>query len=336
MKGSSNKTIFVTGSAGFIGSQLVLSILKHDPSARVIGLDNFNSYYDVALKEARNSRINDSRYTLIRGDLTDKSLLNTVFDRYHPAVVINLAAQAGVRYSIDHPDSYIESNIIGFFNVLEMCRKYPVSHLVFASSSSVYGDSTVFPFAEDTNTDKPVSLYAATKKSGEVIAYSYSKLYKIPCTGLRFFTVYGPFGRPDMAYFKFAEKLVNGEPIELFNYGNCKRDFTYIDDIVDGIMRVMANPPEGEVPFDIFNIGKGRPDDLKDFVAILIEELRNQNLLSGDASGQIKYLPMQKGDVVETYADTQKLYVKTGYKPNTDLRTGIKAFCEWYSSYRKD
>ena len=330
-----NRTILVTGSAGFIGSSLVLTLLEREPTVMIVGIDNFNDYYDVSLKEARNARINSDRYISLKGDITDKKFIDNVFNEYTPSVVVNLAAQAGVRYSIEHPDTYIESNIIGFYNILEACRKKQVEHFVFASSSSVYGDEDVYPFSEDSNTDRPVSLYAATKKSNEVLAYSYARLYGIPTTGLRFFTVYGPYGRPDMAYFSFSEKLRKGEKITLFNYGDCLRDFTYIDDIVEGIIKIITKDPESTVPYEIYNIGKGKPDSLNEFANILIEELKCQGLIDQMVSREdlIELAPMQIGDVRVTFADTAKLYKCTGYSPATDLRTGLHAFCAWYKEY---
>ena len=335
------KKILVTGSAGFIGYYLVKRLLEN-PENVVIGLDNMNDYYDVSLKEARLKDTNTSnhQYNFIRGDLADRSLINSIFERYKPDIVVNLAAQAGVRYSITNPDAYINSNIIGFYNILEACRHYPVEHLVYASSSSVYGGNKKVPFSTDDKVDNPVSLYAATKKSNELLAHAYSKLYNIPTTGLRFFTVYGPMGRPDMAYFGFTNKLIKGETIEIFNYGNCKRDFTYIDDIVEGIIRVMNKAPEkknGEdglplPPYKIYNIGNNNPENLLDFVQILSEELVRAKVLPSDFDFEAhkKLVPMQAGDVPITYADTSALERDFGFKPHTSLREGLRKFAEWY------
>ena len=336
--------ILVTGSAGFIGSFLVKRLLEN-PENVVIGLDNMNDYYDVSLKEERLKQINlaNCHFSFIRGDLADRALINSVFERYHPEIVINLAAQAGVRYSITNPDAYINSNIIGFYNILEACRHHPVEHLVYASSSSVYGGNKKVPFSTDDKVDNPVSLYAATKKSNELLAHAYSKLYNIPTTGLRFFTVYGPFGRPDMAYFGFTNKLIKGETIEIFNYGNCKRDFTYVDDIVEGIIRVMNKAPEKKTgedglplpPYRIYNIGNNNPENLLDFVQILSEELVRAKVLPEDYDFEAhkKLVPMQPGDVPITYADTSDLERDFGYKPKTSLREGLRKFAEWYYEY---
>ena len=337
------KTILVTGSSGFIGSNLCKRLLE-DKDNKVIGLDNMNDYYDVSLKEYRlNELIKHDNFTFIKGNLADKELINKVFEEYKPSIVVNLAAQAGVRYSIDHPDTYIESNIIGFYNILEACRYNPVEHLVYASSSSVYGGNKKIPFSTDDKVDNPVSLYAATKKSNELLAHAYSKLYNIPSTGLRFFTVYGPAGRPDMAYFGFTNKLINGETIKIFNYGNCKRDFTYVDDIVEGIIRVMNKAPEkknGEdglplPPYKVYNIGNSNPENLLDFVQILCEELVRAGVLPKDYDFEShkELVPMQPGDVPVTYADTSALEKDFGFKPNTSLREGLRKFSEWYKDY---
>ena len=336
--------ILVTGSAGFIGSFLVKRLLEN-PENVVIGLDNMNDYYDVSLKEERlrQTNLTNDLYTFIRGDLADKELIESIFERYHPEIVMNLAAQAGVRYSITNPDAYINSNIIGFYNILEACRHHPVEHLVYASSSSVYGGNKKVPFSTDDKVDNPVSLYAATKKSNELLAHAYSKLYNIPTTGLRFFTVYGPMGRPDMAYFGFTNKLIKGETIEIFNYGNCKRDFTYVDDIVEGIIRVMNKAPEKKTgedglplpPYKIYNIGNNNPENLLDFVQILSEELVRAKVLPKDYDFEAhkKLVPMQAGDVPVTYADTSDLERDFGYKPKTSLREGLRRFAEWYYEY---
>ena len=337
------KTIFVTGSSGFIGSNLVKRLLEETDS-KIIGLDNMNDYYDVSLKEYRLDNLSKyDNYTFIKGNLADKKLINKIFEEYKPNIVVNLAAQAGVRYSIDHPDTYIESNIIGFYNILEACRNNPVEHLVYASSSSVYGGNTKVPFSTDDKVDNPVSLYAATKKSNELLAHAYSKLYNIPSTGLRFFTVYGPAGRPDMAYFGFTNKLINGEKIKIFNYGNCKRDFTYVDDIVEGIIRVMKKAPEkknGEdglpiPPYKVYNIGNGKPENLLDFVNILQEELVSAEVLPEDYDFEShkELVPMQPGDVPITYADTTELEKDFDYKPSTTLREGLRKFAKWYKEY---
>ena len=339
------KTIFVTGSSGFIGSNLCKRLLN-DKKLKIIGLDNMNDYYDVKLKEYRLKELSKFKnFIFIKGNLADKMLINKVFEDYKPDIVVNLAAQAGVRYSITNPDAYIESNIIGFYNILEACRHNPVEHLVYASSSSVYGGNTKVPFSTDDKVDNPVSLYAATKKSNELLAHSYSKLYDIPSTGLRFFTVYGPAGRPDMAYFGFTNKLINGETIKIFNYGNCKRDFTYVDDIVEGIIRVMNKAPKKKTgedglpvpPYKVYNIGNSNPENLLDFVQILQEELVRAEVLPKDYDFERhkELVPMQPGDVPVTYADTTPLEDDFGFKPNTSLRDGLRKFAEWYKEYYK-
>lgn len=336
--------ILVTGAAGFIGAFLCKRLLETTDD-EIIGLDNLNDYYDVSLKEARLEVLKPyDKFSYIKGDISDKEFIDKLFDEYQFDVVVNLAAQAGVRYSINHPDVYIQSNIIGFYNVLEACRHHPVKHLVYASSSSVYGGNQKVPFSTDDKVDNPVSLYAATKKSNELLAHAYSKLYNIPTTGLRFFTVYGPMGRPDMAYFSFTNKLIKGQTIEIFNYGNCKRDFTYVDDIVDGIIKVMNKAPEkkdGEdglpiPPYKIYNIGNNNPENLLDFVQILSEELVRAGVLPKDFDFEShkKLVPMQKGDVPITYADTSDLEKDFGYKPSTSLREGLRRFAEWYHSYK--
>lgn len=308
-----NKTVFITGASGFIGSNLAKRILTTEPDTKVIGLDNMNDYYDVRIKKVRLAELQKfENYTFIKGNLADKALINSIFEQYHPDIVVNLGAQAGVRYSITNPDAYIESNMLGFYNILEACRHYPVEHLVYASSSSVYGSNKKVPYSTDDKVDNPVSLYAATKKSNELMAHAYSKLYNIPSTGLRFFTVYGPAGRPDMAYFGFTNKLVNGETIKIFNYGNCKRDFTYVDDIVEGVVRVMKKPPEkknGEdglpiPPYAVYNIGNSNPENLLDFVQILSEELVRAGVLPADYDFEAhkELVPMQPGDVPVTFA----------------------------------
>ena len=337
-------TIFITGASGFIGSNLAKRILTTEPDTKVIGLDNMNDYYDVHIKEARLAELQKfENYTFIKGNLADKAFINSIFEQYHPDIVVNLGAQAGVRYSITNPDAYIESNMIGFYNILEACRHYPVEHLVYASSSSVYGSNKKVPYSTDDKVDNPVSLYAATKKSNELMAHAYSKLYNIPSTGLRFFTVYGPAGRPDMAYFGFTNKLVNGETIKIFNYGNCKRDFTYVDDIVEGVVRVMKRPPEkknGEdglpiPPYAIYNIGNSSPENLLDFVQILSEELVRAGVLPADYDFEAhkELVPMQPGDVPVTYADTSALERDFGFKPHTPLREGLRKFAEWYKEF---
>lgn len=339
-----NKTILVTGSSGFIGSFLCKRLLNEVDGIRVIGLDNMNDYYDVRIKEYRLNELSSfDNYTFIKGDLSDKSLINKIFEDYKPNVVVNLAAQAGVRYSITNPDAYISSNLIGFYNILEACRNYPVEHLVYASSSSVYGSNKKVPYSTDDKVDNPVSLYAATKKSNELMAHAYSKLYNIPSTGLRFFTVYGPAGRPDMAYFGFTNKLINGETIKIFNYGNCKRDFTYVDDIVEGVIRVIKGAPEkknGEdglpiPPYAVYNIGNSSPENLLDFVNILQEELVKAEVLPKDYDFEShkELVPMQAGDVAVTYADTTPLERDFGFKPNTSLRDGLRKFAKWYKEF---
>lgn len=338
------KTVFITGASGFIGSNLANRILTTEPNTQVVCLDNMNNYYDVHIKEARLAELQKfENYTFIKGNLADKALINEIFEKYCPNIVVNLGAQAGVRYSITNPDAYIESNMIGFYNILEACRHYPVQHLVYASSSSVYGSNKKVPYSTDDKVDNPVSLYAATKKSNELMAHAYAKLYNIPSTGLRFFTVYGPAGRPDMAYFGFTNKLVNGETIKIFNYGNCKRDFTYIDDIVEGVVRVMKKPPEkknGEdglpiPPYAVYNIGNSNPENLLDFVQILSEELVRAGVLPADYDfdAHKELVPMQPGDVPVTYADTTALERDFGFKPHTPLREGLRKFAEWYKEF---
>ncbi len=351
-----NKTILVTGAAGFIGSNLVLRLLKDVECVTIIGIDNMNDYYDVSIKERRLSEIKkeaekhpDSSDTFIKGDIADKASIDSIFGTYHPDIVVNLAAQAGVRYSITNPDAYINSNLIGFYNILEACRhsydggKTGVQHLVYASSSSVYGSNKKVPYSTDDKVDNPVSLYAATKKSNELLAHAYSKLYNIPSTGLRFFTVYGPAGRPDMAYFGFTDKLLRGETIQIFNYGNCMRDFTYVDDIVEGVKRVMAGAPEKKTgedglpvpPYAVYNIGNQNPENLLDFVTILQEELIRAGVLPEDYDFDThkELVPMQPGDVPVTYADCEPLLRDYGFKPSTDLRTGLRKFAEWYKEF---
>ncbi|MBR6187137.1 MAG: NAD-dependent epimerase/dehydratase family protein [Clostridia bacterium] len=343
------KTILVTGSPGFIGANLVLRLLKEMTSGTVVSLDNMNDYYDPKLKEYRLSLIEDAAKTsgvghvFIKGSIADQALIDRVFDEYKPAVAVNLAAQAGVRYSIDHPDVYIESNLIGFYNILEACRHHPVEHLVYASSSSVYGGNKKVPFSTDDKVDNPVSLYAATKKSNELLAHSYAKLYDIPCTGLRFFTVYGPAGRPDMFYFSATQKLVKGETISIFNYGNCKRDFTYVDDIVEGVLRVMQGAPEKKTgedglplpPYAVYNIGGGTPENLLDYISTLQEELVRAKVLPPDYDFEKhrKLVGMQPGDVPVTYADSRALEEDYGFRPTIGIREGLRAFAAWYKEY---
>lgn len=352
MNNLKNKAILVTGSAGFIGSNLVKELLRTNEEISIIGFDSVNDYYDVSIKEYRLAEIEKlaeskpkCKYMFIKGNLADKALIEKIFTENKIDIVVNLAAQAGVRYSITNPDAYIESNIIGFYNILEACRNHPVEHLVYASSSSVYGGNKKVPFSTDDKVDNPVSLYAATKKSNELMAHAYSKLYNIPSTGLRFFTVYGPAGRPDMAYFGFTNKLVNNETIKIFNYGNCKRDFTYVDDIVEGVKRVMMSPPEkknGEdglpvPPYKIYNIGNNNPENLLDFVQILSEELIRAGVLPQDYDfdAHKELVPMQPGDVPVTYADTSALETDFGFKPSTSLREGLRKFAEWYKNFYK-
>ena len=342
------KTILVTGSAGFIGSNLVKRLFKDLNNTTVIGIDNMNDYYDVRLKEYRIDELaslvpEGINYTFVKGDIADKTTIDGIFEQYNPAVVVNLAAQAGVRYSITNPDAYIQSNLIGFYNILEACRHWPVEHLVYASSSSVYGGNKKVPFSTDDRVDNPVSLYAATKKSNELMAHCYSKLYAIPSTGLRFFTVYGPAGRPDMAYFGFTNKLRKGETIEIFNFGNCKRDFTFVDDIVEGISRIMRHAPErqnGEdglplAPYAVYNIGNSQPENLLDFVDILQQELIRAGVLPEDYDFEAhkRLVPMQAGDVPVTFADTSALERDFGFRPHTPLREGLRRFAEWYKAF---
>jgi nucleoside-diphosphate-sugar epimerase len=338
------KTILVTGAAGFIGSYLAERLLREYANTTVIGIDSITDYYDVTLKHQRLERLNayGERFVFVHDSIANKDAVDEIFSKYHPAVVVNLAAQAGVRYSITNPDAYIESNLIGFYNILEACRHNEVEHLVYASSSSVYGSNKKIPYSTDDKVDNPVSLYAATKKSNELMAHAYSKLYNIPSTGLRFFTVYGPAGRPDMAYFGFTNKLVNGETIKIFNYGNCKRDFTYVDDIVEGVLRVMQHAPEKrngedglpEPPYKVYNIGNNSPENLLDFVTILQEELIRAGVLPADYDFEAhkELVPMQPGDVPVTYADTTPLEQDFGFKPSTPLRTGLRRFAEWYTN----
>lgn len=353
-----NKTVLVTGSAGFIGSNLVLELLKTQSPIKIVGIDNMNDYYDVSIKEWRLTEIEkeaakhpESSYNFIRGDIADRDAIDDIFNTYHPDVVVNLAAQAGVRYSITNPDAYVNSNLIGFYNILEACRhSYDngakgVEHLVYASSSSVYGSNKKVPYSTDDKVDNPVSLYAATKKSNELLAHAYSKLYNIPSTGLRFFTVYGPAGRPDMAYFGFTNKLLKGQTIQIFNYGNCKRDFTYVDDIVEGVKRVMTCAPERKVgedglpvpPYAVYNIGNQNPENLLDFVTILQEELIRAQVLPADYDFEAhkELVPMQPGDVPVTYADCEPLLRDYGFKPSTSLREGLRRFAEWYKEFYK-
>lgn len=339
-----SRPILITGAAGFIGANLSKRLLQDFPDAQVIGLDNVNDYYDVRLKEYRLSELTTyPNFTFIKGNLADKARIDRIFEQYQPQIVVNLAAQAGVRYSITNPDAYIEANLIGFYNILEACRHHPVEHLVYASSSSVYGSNKKVPYSTEDKVDNPVSLYAATKKSNELMAHAYAKLYNIPCTGLRFFTVYGPAGRPDMAYFGFTNKLRQGETIQIFNYGNCKRDFTYIDDIVEGIVRVMQHAPEKVIgadglpipPYALYNIGNNQPENLLDFVQILSEELVRAGVLPEDYDFEAhkQLVPMQPGDVPVTYADTSALERDFGFKPSTPLREGLRRFAEWYKAF---
>ncbi len=345
-----NKCIFITGVAGFIGSNLAKQLLIKKNNIQIVGLDNMNDYYDIRLKESRLSELVEYKnFFFVKGNLADKTIVNKIFEQYRPQIVVNLAAQAGVRYSITNPDAYIEANLIGFSNILEACRHSydkgatPVEHLVYASSSSVYGSNKKVPYSTEDKVDNPVSLYAATKKSNELMAHAYSKLYNIPSTGLRFFTVYGPAGRPDMAYFGFTNKLLKGETIQIFNYGNCKRDFTYVDDIVEGIVRVMQGAPKRETgedglpisPYAVYNIGNQNPENLLDFVQILQEELIRAGVLPEDYNFEAhkKLVPMQPGDVPVTYADTSALEQDYGYKPATSLRQGLRKFAEWYKQF---
>ena len=347
-----NKTVLVTGAAGFIGANLVKELLRTQTAIKLIGVDNVNDYYDVSIKEYRLKEIeklaseySENTWEFLRGNIADKYFIEDIFKKYKPAVVVNLAAQAGVRYSITNPDAYIEANIIGFYNILEACRNYPVEHLVYASSSSVYGSNKKVPYSIEDKVDNPVSLYAATKKSNELRAHAYSKLYNLPSTGLRFFTVYGPAGRPDMAYFGFTNKLIKGDKIQIFNYGNCKRDFTYVDDIVEGVKRVMQCAPEkknGEdglplPPYRVYNIGNNNPENLLDFVDILQQELINAEVLPKDYdfSAHKELVPMQAGDVPVTFADTTALEKDFGFKPSTSLREGLKKFARWYKEFYK-
>ncbi|MBM6686829.1 GDP-mannose 4,6-dehydratase [Faecalicatena contorta] len=354
-----DKTILVTGAAGFIGSNLVLELLRTASPVRIIGIDNMNDYYDVSIKEYRLEQIRsmasshpESTWTFIKGSISDRELVGKVFEEHRPSIVVNLAAQAGVRYSITNPDAYIESNLIGFYNILEACRhsydsgETGVEHLVYASSSSVYGSNKKIPYSTEDKVDNPVSLYAATKKSNELMAHAYAKLYNIPSTGLRFFTVYGPAGRPDMAYFSFTNKLLAGKTIQIFNYGNCKRDFTYVDDIVEGVKRVMQSPPEKKTgedglpvpPYAIYNIGNNQPENLLDFVDILQQELIRAGVLPKDYDFEAhkKLVPMQPGDVPVTYADTSALERDFGFKPSMPLREGLRKFAEWYREFYMD
>ena len=341
------KDILLTGVAGFIGANLAKRLLNEFPTLRVIGIDSITDYYDVSLKYERLKELETfgERFIFVKASIADRAAVDNLFETYHPQVVVNLAAQAGVRYSITNPDAYIESNLIGFYNILEACRHFGVEHLVYASSSSVYGSNKKVPYSTDDKVDNPVSLYAATKKSNELLAHSYSKLYNIPSTGLRFFTVYGPCGRPDMAYFGFTNKLVKGEKIQIFNYGNCKRDFTFVDDIVEGVVRVMQHTPEKQLgedglpvpPYKVYNIGNSSPENLLDFVTILQEELIRAGVLPKDYDFEAhkELVPMQPGDVPVTYADTTPLEEDFGFKPATSLREGLRRFAEWYVKYYK-
>ena len=340
------KAVLVTGAAGFIGSNLARRLLEEVRDIKVVGIDNMNDYYDVRIKEERLAGLNrHENFKIIKGDISDRQTIDGLFAEYRPTVVVNLAAQAGVRYSITNPDAYVSSNLIGFYNILEACRHHEVEHLVYASSSSVYGSNKKVPYSTEDKVDNPVSLYAATKKSNELMAHAYSKLYNIPSTGLRFFTVYGPAGRPDMAYFGFTDKLVRGETIKIFNYGNCKRDFTYVDDIVEGVIRVMRHAPkkrDGEdglpvPPYKVYNIGNNNPENLLDFVSILQEELVRAGVLPEDYDFEAhkELVPMQPGDVPVTYADTTPLEEDFGFKPSTSLRDGLRRFAEWYVEYKE-
>ena len=344
------KTILVTGAAGFIGSNLVKRLMNDVEGATIVGIDNMNDYYDVSLKEHRLEQIDamvpaGTTWQFVRGDIADKPAIDTLFEQYRPQVVVNLAAQAGVRYSITTPEAYIQSNLIGFYNILEACRNHPVEHFVYASSSSVYGTNKKVPYSTDDKVDNPVSLYAATKKSNELMAHAYSKLYNIPSTGLRFFTVYGPAGRPDMAYFGFTNKLRRGETIQIFNYGNCMRDFTYVDDIVEGVVRIMQGAPDKQLgedglplpPYAVYNIGNNQPENLLNFVDILQQELIRAGVLPTDYDFEAhkELVPMQPGDVPTTYADTSALERDYGFKPSTSLRDGLRAFAEWYAEFYK-
>ena len=345
-----DKTILVTGAAGFIGSNLVLKLLETQSPVNIVGVDNLNDYYDVSIKDWRLAQIEESAakhpksgWSFLKGDIADKNTIDGLFTKFHPDIVVNLAAQAGVRYSITNPDAYIQSNLIGFYNILEACRHNPVAHLIYASSSSVYGTNKKVPYSTEDKVDNPVSLYAATKKSNELMAHAYSKLYNIPSTGLRFFTVYGPAGRPDMAYFGFTNKLLKGETIQIFNYGNCKRDFTYIDDIVEGVIRVMQGAPEKQTgedglpipPYAVYNIGNQNPENLLDFVDILQQELIAAGVLPADYDFEAhkELVPMQPGDVPVTYADTSALERDFGFKPATPLREGLRNFARWYKAF---
>ena len=345
-----DKTILVTGAAGFIGSNLVLKLLETQSPVNIVGVDNLNDYYDVSIKDWRLAQIEESAakhpesgWSFLKGNIADKNTIDGLFTKFHPDIVVNLAAQAGVRYSITNPDAYIQSNLIGFYNILEACRHNPVAHLIYASSSSVYGTNKKVPYSTEDKVDNPVSLYAATKKSNELMAHAYSKLYNIPSTGLRFFTVYGPAGRPDMAYFGFTNKLLKGETIQIFNYGNCKRDFTYIDDIVEGVIRVMQGAPEKQTgedglpipPYAVYNIGNQNPENLLDFVDILQQELIAAGVLPADYDFEAhkELVPMQPGDVPVTYADTSALERDFGFKPATPLREGLRNFARWYKAF---
>ena len=345
----SGKTVFVTGAAGFIGANLSMRLLKDYPDIKVVGIDNMNDYYDVRLKEWRleqTEQVAGGRFEFVRGDIADKPLIDSLFEKHGFAVVVNLAAQAGVRYSITNPDAYIQSNLIGFYNILEACRHYPVEHLVYASSSSVYGGNKKVPFSTEDKVDNPVSLYAATKKSNELMAHAYSKLYNIPSTGLRFFTVYGPAGRPDMFYYSATQRLLKGETIQIFNYGNCKRDFTYIDDIVEGVVRVVQGAPEkknGEdglpiPPYAVYNIGGGTPENLLDYISTLQEELVRAGVLPEDYDFEAhkQLVGMQPGDVPVTYADSTALERDFGFTPKIGIREGLRAFAEWYRAFYQD